>query len=327
VSDLGKEGDIVPIVLKGAGHFKNKNDITVIMRRVPPPLHKKKTVFFVRHGESKWNKAENNKNLSQMLHFDHGLDENGIQAARELNQTWKKQLTSPDNDIMRDLMKRFIEAGTIYSSPLTRALSTALLVLQDHPSLASQELHLLSNAREVKNLGGLDTVGTRSGEDIISHVNEELAKILSPTDLHSVMLPMIDVYNCMGQWWNTTEESDIDIERRFQDVLATVKYSPHEAVIIVGHSLFFKKLFADHQTGGQLARNKPDLAQNMSTRKLNNCTLIMVEFDFAHLLEGGGRPDISDAHLLFGSFSQPKDKSHKLKHSGQVGHIKDKTGK
>ena len=64
---------------------------TISLRRVfvnrPPPMQK--TIFLVRHGESKWNKAQAKVNIGGLFNFDHALTEEGISQAVELNEKWK----------------------------------------------------------------------------------------------------------------------------------------------------------------------------------------------------------------------------------------------
>ena len=47
-------------------------------------------VYFIRHGESEWNRAQEDKNLGEMLHFDHPLNVLGIEQAQELHRRWKQ---------------------------------------------------------------------------------------------------------------------------------------------------------------------------------------------------------------------------------------------
>ena len=51
-----------------------------------PP--KQKTIFLIRHGESKWNKAQDSLNIGGLLDRDHALTEVGVQQAADLNQRW-----------------------------------------------------------------------------------------------------------------------------------------------------------------------------------------------------------------------------------------------
>jgi hypothetical protein len=56
------------------------SDFSICLRRIfrekPPP--KLKTFFILRHGESKWNQAEDEKNIPALIAFDHPLTAKGI---------------------------------------------------------------------------------------------------------------------------------------------------------------------------------------------------------------------------------------------------------
>ena len=55
-------------------------------------------MYFLRHGESEWNKAQANLDAIGMLSdVDHPLDQTGIQQCQEFNQKWK-DAASRDED-------------------------------------------------------------------------------------------------------------------------------------------------------------------------------------------------------------------------------------
>lgn len=49
---------------------------------------------------------------------------------------------------------RFVTAGKVFASPLTRALQTALLSLEGHPATIKKGVTCLRSAREIKSVGG-----------------------------------------------------------------------------------------------------------------------------------------------------------------------------
>jgi hypothetical protein len=53
-----------------------------------PP--KKMTFFLVRHGESKWNKAQQDGNITGLFNLDHALTVRGIQQALDLRSGWQE---------------------------------------------------------------------------------------------------------------------------------------------------------------------------------------------------------------------------------------------
>ena len=58
----------------------------VFINKAPP---KQKTIFLIRHGESKWNKAQASVDIGGLLDLDHALSERGVQQAIDLNDRWR----------------------------------------------------------------------------------------------------------------------------------------------------------------------------------------------------------------------------------------------
>lgn len=129
-------------------------------------------VFFIRHAESRWNAAKENVHFTAMYReHDHGISEKG----REQAETLRKAILSTavvDGD---DWTGRFWSAGMIVTSPLTRAIQTAVISLRDVLAGGGGELICLRAAREKRELGGVDAVGVATGDDIRQHVQQELA--------------------------------------------------------------------------------------------------------------------------------------------------------
>ncbi len=74
----------------------------------PPKI---KTFFLIRHGESKWNKAQSKIDIPGLLDRDHPLTELGIEQAESLNQKWKEH--------MRLARYQMQPCGVVGSSPGT----------------------------------------------------------------------------------------------------------------------------------------------------------------------------------------------------------------
>jgi broad specificity phosphatase PhoE len=318
VSELTAEPKVFPIVESKHNDFGDQKPnkaaaaagMTVTLRRVQPPFVKRKRLFLVRHGESKWNKATHDKNVVDMLDYDHGLNEQGVQQARDLNQRWKKVLAERnatdddekehDADRVEGFMRAFFGADHVFASPLTRATETALVSLFGHPRLNEKGLTLLRTFREVKNFsfGSLDTVGKAIGDAIRQRVLEELQAVDNVTDdeAKQFMVPM-DVHDAGTEWWTRTEDQDSkeEIENRLLDFLNTVRYTPGESIIAVGHSLFSRELCRRFQST-EFAKANPAIAKLMRKKKLNNGACLALEMDFS-----GSRPRILDAELMFGS--------------------------
>eukprot|EP00929_Paragymnodinium_shiwhaense_P116702 TRINITY_DN8652_c0_g1_i1.p1 TRINITY_DN8652_c0_g1~~TRINITY_DN8652_c0_g1_i1.p1 ORF type:complete len:539 (-),score=117.40 TRINITY_DN8652_c0_g1_i1:97-1713(-) len=148
-----------------------------------------KWIFFVRHGESKWNQAEKNHDVVGLLEtVDHSLSCTGLEqasnlAAKVLSAREKRTLDEARgwkrtfDDAPASLYEKFYSADAILASPLTRATQTALVTMQFHPKAMSLGVRLRSELREIKNLAGRDTIGQFQGADIPPHVHKELSSL------------------------------------------------------------------------------------------------------------------------------------------------------
>lgn len=98
---------------------------------------------------------------------------------------WTAQVAG-QTDGLSDTLQEFLGADALFVSPLTRAIQTALLVLADHPTLKEKGLTLLRNLREIKKLGGFDTVGKAFGEEVAVRVQAEMTKVLGLVEARQV---------------------------------------------------------------------------------------------------------------------------------------------
>jgi broad specificity phosphatase PhoE len=135
---------------------------------------RRKTVYFVRHGQSTWNKAKAENDVrSLMMTMDHPLTMKGAHQAIVMNQAWhneKRKKTRRDKRnvakaekaakagkavdseaaevdvsgmVMRsgkrsarheEMVDGFFDAQLVLVSPLARAVQTALLAMRGHPA-------------------------------------------------------------------------------------------------------------------------------------------------------------------------------------------------
>lgn len=224
-------------------------------------------------------------------------------------------------------MLKFLTADAAYASPLTRATQTALFALQGHPmfnSNSNTKLRLMSTIREIRNVGGLDTIGDAEGEQIMRRVEEEMLAELTKgqvttieeadsklveskddalcaiiTDIKRVINQTpVDIGDAYDKWWTSSFDSKANVEERVQDMLNFVRYSDAVTPIFVGHSLFFKFLYSN-----RIASKFPHklYAAVMKKHRLNNGALMYIEVDFEP-----SSPVVVDACLLAGSSFHPK---------------------
>lgn len=245
-----------------------------------------KRIFYVRHGESKWNEAQRDINIANMMRFDHPLTLFGVQQAQALggraavacsqaqagvlvhaNVTSTSPPTmsppsSPSSPKSRspslmvaenegsELCESYGRCTTCYVSPLTRAVQTACFMLQSHPLTAQGVMRqvCLQSIREIKGVGGLDTVGIEQGDGVLDRAKKKLAEIVNDQAASRLGAGMaFDPNDAIGQWWTSETDSDNaqDVEARIYDFLETMRlHDADDAVIVVGHSLFLQQLVA-----------------------------------------------------------------------------------
>jgi len=156
---------------RGIGPKKNP-DPDLLLKR---PLANKKTVVFIRHGESDWNYVFNKGiNLSvfvrllrtlleELLLFgtvnscfiDSPLNHEGIEQACELSRFLESEAQrsgdeSPSQSIIKILAgRRSEESSIIVSSSLRRAIATTTVSLWSRISKTGEKILILSNLQEV----------------------------------------------------------------------------------------------------------------------------------------------------------------------------------
>jgi len=151
-SGLGKLPVLSPEKSKPSVGEKSEGKTYVTISRAPPPM-KRKLIYFVRHGESKWNLASANRDIVGLVkEVDHSLSLEGkhqcldlqdkIYSGEKFLRDEKNPKSSPKESPKRkaylkqefsEFERRFFSAKRVYSSPLTRALLTSLIGLAYHP--------------------------------------------------------------------------------------------------------------------------------------------------------------------------------------------------
>ena len=211
----------------GSGSKKkkiNKNTSTSTSKVGDVSFEVVKDFFLIRHGESEWNEAKRNGNLLGLAgSYDHPLNLEGMKQAMELQRRWSSggdeggggeggeedgEEAVKKKEKHQELARKFEQVETVLSSPMTRAVQTALLACRSHPTLmqcptttnpmrkraaateAEEEteetpesqqypITLLRCLRERKGgLGSFDCVGKRTGENIVHYAKEHILTLM-----------------------------------------------------------------------------------------------------------------------------------------------------
>mmetsp|Transcript_91153 Transcript_91153/g.294533 ORF Transcript_91153/g.294533 Transcript_91153/m.294533 type:complete len:631 (-) Transcript_91153:43-1935(-) len=273
----------------------------------------KRTVFFVRHAESVWNVAQSKAQVHKMVsETDHGLSAAGGRQAEKLAERLAEAAkgrpearadAAEDHAVAAELLR----PDVVYVSPLTRAVQTAVIslgpTLVQHGGLG--EVVLMPNAREKHNLGGMDTVSTKTGVSILHGVLKKLrdlsrdAKDGDATDAPETFGRLrFDIAATEEQWWSEgRSEPKAQVQLRMREFMSQLLYSPHRSIVVVGHSLFFKAVMKCY-LNEEFKTKQPDFAERVSKMKLMNCGILRLELDPQRGLDGN---PIMDARLVLGS--------------------------
>ncbi|KAK3236538.1 hypothetical protein CYMTET_53327, partial [Cymbomonas tetramitiformis] len=226
---LPADGTLVKVALHKRLEASSAGDRgagSVMLRRREwiPALHgSRKRVFLVRHGQSKWNEAKEEMALHKMIGFDHPLTAEGAGQAFTLRERWESVSkscatvnlldsppTSPKDgadSAAQGWVQSFLSAGEILCSPLTRALQTALLALCSHPTAMTQGIKLSRAAREIKGVGGLDTVSRCTGKAITERVEEKLSELMEADQVHEAMMVGVDYNDTTSEWYTNPHKA------------------------------------------------------------------------------------------------------------------------
>lgn len=284
----------------------------VQLRRLSSDIPRKSRlkVFLVRHGESEWNEAKATNNFYTMAKsFDHPLNSVGVKQAEAIHAAWTTQQSEPEpapepesasipseTALKSDdhaYIKRLRSARRIYSSPLTRALQTAMIGFLGHPCLQSDEsagICLLCSAREVKTLGGFDTVGIETGEGVKKRACEQSNRHL-PLDKAAQLKEInIDTGEVMTKWWTSVKDTNATISHRIEELLLRLRYdaaqdrysdsdSSNQSVIVVAHSLIIREIFR-RCTVPNSTFSRSALAAQLAQNKITNGGVVALEIEF-----------------------------------------------
>eukprot|EP00298_Acanthocystis_sp_HF-20_P015701 c21231_g3_i2.p1 GENE.c21231_g3_i2~~c21231_g3_i2.p1 ORF type:complete len:411 (+),score=168.36 c21231_g3_i2:49-1233(+) len=274
------------------GCFRATALLTVELIRNTNTFPTKKKLFFVRHGESKWNKAQADMDVSAMLsETDHALDDEGVNQALGLEEKLSNpstQFTKEEND--------FLSADIIFSSPLTRAAQTALIGL--NPILQKKKIiHLKPNLREKRNFGGRDSSGKKIGNKVPKRILKSLSQFfILKGKMKDYQQVQFNTFEVNFKWWLDHKESNEEVESRLYEFLMQTRFIPEEKIIFVGHSHFFRELCKIH-IHSSFESKDPNLTKNLQEKIVQNCGVVALEVDFA---DRDPRL-IRDVKLLFGS--------------------------
>ena len=251
-----------------------------------PPAARRCRVFFVRHGESRWNAAKRGHNVYKMVReHDHPLNEQGYRQALELQRAICHAMATPRSGSL-STAQQMAEATALWASPLTRAVQTALVALVPLLKLPNRTLELKLNVREKKNFGGLDSIGRVCGAECYLRALSELRSLdendggPSEEDVEKLSGLQVDPMEVMEEWWNSDGAEDSkSLEERLSEFVHQLEHCDAERIIVVGHSHYYRAFFKRFLHPVFFQRD-PGLARTLQTKSVPNCSVLSCEMEF-----------------------------------------------
>jgi len=278
---------------------------TVQLRLLPRSrCPRRKRLYVVRHGESLWNQGQKELNLVALYsQVDHPLNMLGREQAEGLAQKLAQAASAPAADSEAAMLRDLCGAKLILCSPLTRALQTCLIALGHACNLRSpgRYVHLAPNAREKRNHGAVDSIGCAIGEaEVRARLMQTTAELYEgDADAASRAVGGIELEDLevRQRWWCTSPaESELEVHQRLAEFVRQIQYASEETIVLVGHSHWIRELLREylHESVG---RRDPEFAKRLASRKLSNCGVARLAFDF----DESDETPITDVQLLCGT--------------------------
>ena len=247
-----------------------------------------KTIVFIRHAESTWNRALKRQPFrlpTALADVDHAITHMGYAQSAALQRALRDTPASDASGLAtahRDT--------AVWASPQTRALQTALVALQPlFQRSVPPHVQLRPMVREKR--GGpasRDNVGVGVGDELIARACDRLASLES--DEASLAAMRLAASRCeldevQRPWWTAWRESRGAARTRAAALVAELRACDHEVLIVVTHSHFVRTVLAEHldwpgaaghgEEGGHRAR----LCGALQTRAIPNCGVLVCTLD------------------------------------------------
>jgi hypothetical protein len=261
---------------------------------------KKKTMIFIRHGESTWNDTFNKSKLpwyflprliyawlyelslifvKDSWFFDSPLSPEGIQEALVLRAIISKK---SDDTMIQTLagIGDFGKKSIVVSSPLRRAVSTVAIALHDRLRSGEEKIRLLSSLQEVSFNPDTLCLAAKGNAPVASWILKEATTAeLHGVDAVKIYTNHIDPSSYVGQKELRPSNGGLKRIKEFAKWCFEAAQDDAETIIVGGHSLYFKYFFKQYVMDGT-----PNHISQLN--KMHNCAAIKFEFEELQLKRG-----------------------------------------
>ena len=355
--------------MKNAKAILNVSRRTITNRRV-------KRIWLIRHGESAWNEAQRNRDLKNMMAYDHPLTEAGVlQCEKVAKLALNASVAHVNSSDSKESAYGY--CTSVWVSPLTRAVQTAMILLNGHYNTSTTstsriqtmptnigggnigntydepplidiggmnisnnnnynfynnnnnskettenensknktEIRFVRSCREIKSVGGLDSVGVEMGKDaIFRRARDKLKELQSSTVLRDTISKFsdmdenndyfdVDDRDVRDKWWISADDSDNStalVDERTKDFWRELKNSSRAQHIVVTHSDFIRKLLRRCKIGvssSSSSTSSQNILEQVQEKKICNAGCIGLDVEF----DRNGDINVLDCELLFGT--------------------------
>ena len=233
-----------------------------------------------------------------MARADHPISRNGFAQARRLGGAIRAAVTIADSrggaaEAVGNLDAQleailFVLSGThaVWSSPATRAVQTsqvAMLALLE----PGGTIELKANARQRRGLTNPNTsIGSAWGDAIHVRCVEKLRELAAANEglvdddtLAQVEARKLDTLEASSAWWSEKAEADRDFQARVAELLAQIRHSHHESIVLCAHDDIFHE-FLGRYTHPSARFRHAALLDQLAAGSVPPCALIWCCLDF-----------------------------------------------
>ena len=207
-----------------------------------------------------------------------------------------------------------IEGMNISGSPSVKTQSRREREEEDAQMWPRVDFRFSRACREIKSVGGLDSVGIECGETRIFKRASEKLNLLNLAETQTIVDVFserkcaeyfeVDSRDVRDKWWTAGDESDTSsslVNERTKEFWEELRNSSHSSVSVVSHSDFIRKLLRQTTDDACNTRSAKETLKKVREHKICNAGCIGLDVMFnPHT----GNIEVLECELLFGTTFQ-----------------------
>lgn len=207
-----------------------------------------------------------------------------------------------------------IEGMNISGSPSVKTQSRREREGEDAQMWPRVDFRFSRACREIKSVGGLDSVGIECGETRIFKRASEKLNLLNLAETQTIVDVFserkcaeyfeVDSRDVRDKWWTAGDESDTSsslVNERTKEFWEELRNSSHSSVSVVSHSDFIRKLLRQTTDDACNTRSAKETLKKVREHKICNAGCIGLDVMFNPRT---GNIEVLECELLFGTTFQ-----------------------